>query len=326
MSTPRKEETLAGLQQKIAQALVVIQDRLLEPLSIEEVALAVGLSPTHFAAVFRGQVGESVHQHIRRLRLERGAAWLLVSTASLEEITRRTGFQTREAFARAFKQEFGLTPVQFRRQRRRSGCQLPAPTQVHWREGGKPFAFQPLPDLSLNLQVRIEFRPVWRLASMRYQGPLESCHTAWFKFLPLAWGLRLIGPQPRFIGIGYDDEYITDPSKLRYDTSILLPDNSSFRGWGPIVVREIPASQDVVHDYQGDFDGYLSRWDTLLYQWLPRQQWVPLAGGYALDTYHIEPDVWRHPIRTIRRFLKEIRVEMRIPVRDGAADKLCPES
>lgn len=175
MSAPRKESTLDTLQQMVAQALVVIPERLLEPLSIDKLAAEVGLSATHFASVFRGPVGESVHQHIRRLRLERGAAWLLVSSAAVEEVTRLTGFESREAFAKAIKQEFGMTPVQFRRQRRRRGCQLPAPTHVHWREPGEPFSFEPIPDQSNQLAVRVESGSAWRLARMRYQGPVESC-------------------------------------------------------------------------------------------------------------------------------------------------------
>jgi transcriptional regulator GlxA family with amidase domain len=66
-----KDITLRFYKERLLQVLVHIQQRLDEPLGLEELARLACLSPHHFHHVFTGMLGESLASHIR-LRNTRG--------------------------------------------------------------------------------------------------------------------------------------------------------------------------------------------------------------------------------------------------------------
>ena len=71
-----KTTTATDYQERILRALLYIQAHLDEPLELDALARAACFSPFHFHRVFRAMVGEPVHEHVRRLRLERAAVTL----------------------------------------------------------------------------------------------------------------------------------------------------------------------------------------------------------------------------------------------------------
>jgi len=103
--------------------LAYIERHLFEPLSVGGLAEVAGLSPFHFSRMFTARAGESVMAHVRRQRLLRAAARLgdnpgaAVDTdaPALIDLAFDCGFESQEAFTRAFKQVFGVTPGRFRR-------------------------------------------------------------------------------------------------------------------------------------------------------------------------------------------------------------------
>lgn len=92
-------------------------------LSVGALAAAAGLSQFHFSRLFAARMGESVMAHVRRRRLLRAAARigenpgtdLGLATPALVDLAFDCGFESQEAFTRAFKQVFGVTPGRFRR-------------------------------------------------------------------------------------------------------------------------------------------------------------------------------------------------------------------
>ncbi len=78
MSSSRST-TEMDYSERVMRVLNFIQKNLDRPLPLEDLAAVACFSPYHFHRVFRGMVGESVKQHVRRLRLERAAQHLKVS-------------------------------------------------------------------------------------------------------------------------------------------------------------------------------------------------------------------------------------------------------
>ena len=73
-----------------------------------------GLSAFHLHRVFSAAAGETPKQFTLRLRLGRAAAMLLTSDDSVLDIALGCGFQSHEAFCRAFRKRFGMTPSGYR--------------------------------------------------------------------------------------------------------------------------------------------------------------------------------------------------------------------
>lgn len=92
-----------------------IEQQLDRSLTLEQVAARVGLSPYHFSRLFTARMGRSVMAHVRGRRLVRGARRLCDEpNLKLVDLAFDCGFESQEAFTRAFKRLFGVSPGRFR--------------------------------------------------------------------------------------------------------------------------------------------------------------------------------------------------------------------
>lgn len=88
--------------------------RLEAPLSVGEVAMALGMSESHLRARYREAVGTSLGRHLRDLRMQRAASLLHTSGHSISEVAQACGFDSLYAFSRAFKTAQGVSPRAYR--------------------------------------------------------------------------------------------------------------------------------------------------------------------------------------------------------------------
>ena len=81
----------------------------------ETLAAALGLSPFHFARMFRQRLGTPPHRYLAQLRLEAARRLLRTGQRPLAGVAAACGFSSPSAFARAFRQATGVTPGAYRR-------------------------------------------------------------------------------------------------------------------------------------------------------------------------------------------------------------------
>ena len=81
-----KPDTRSFYEQAVQRAIDHIARSLDEALDLETLARGACLSPFHFHRVFRGMVGETPLEFIRRLRMERAARQLAASPSAVTEI------------------------------------------------------------------------------------------------------------------------------------------------------------------------------------------------------------------------------------------------
>jgi AraC-like DNA-binding protein len=85
-----------------------------EPLEVEDLARAAGLSKAHFSREFRRTFGESPYVYLLTRRLERAAALLRNTDHSVAEICFEVGLQGIGSFTTSFKRTYGMTPTSYR--------------------------------------------------------------------------------------------------------------------------------------------------------------------------------------------------------------------
>ena len=85
-----------------------------EPLGVDEMAAAAGLSRAHFSREFRRAFGEAPHGYLLTRRLERAAALLRNTDATVTEICLDVGLTSVGSFTTSFKRTFGKTPTAYR--------------------------------------------------------------------------------------------------------------------------------------------------------------------------------------------------------------------
>jgi AraC-like DNA-binding protein len=89
--------------------------RYAEPLGVDEMAAAAGLSRAYFSREFRRAFGESPHGYLLTRRLERAAALLRNTDRSVAEVCLDVGLTSVGSFTTSFKRTFGKTPTAYRR-------------------------------------------------------------------------------------------------------------------------------------------------------------------------------------------------------------------
>lgn len=95
-------------------SLDFIEKNLTERITLKEVSVHSKFSSHHFYRIFYAAVGQTVADYVRRRRLAKAAADLIYSNKRILDIALEYHFQSQEAFSRAFKKTYRLTPGQYR--------------------------------------------------------------------------------------------------------------------------------------------------------------------------------------------------------------------
>src|ERR1700748_1166119 len=90
--------------------------RYFEPLGVDDLAAAAGLSRAHFSREFRRAFGDSPHGYLLTRRLERAAALLRTTDHSVAEICLAVGLQSIGSLTTSFSRSFGVSPTAYRAQ------------------------------------------------------------------------------------------------------------------------------------------------------------------------------------------------------------------
>jgi AraC-like DNA-binding protein len=88
--------------------------RYFEPLGVEDLAAAAGLSRAHFSREFRQTFGESPHAYLLTRRLERAAALLRGTDRGVADICFSVGLKSVGSFTTSFTRTYGVSPTAYR--------------------------------------------------------------------------------------------------------------------------------------------------------------------------------------------------------------------
>ncbi len=282
--------TLQDYKRRLLRVLVHIQAHLDETLELEKLAAVACFSPYHFHRIFKGMVGESVQEHVRRLRLERAASRLRLSSAPVTQIAFEAGYESHEAFTRSFHSLFGASPSQFRLLKR--SRMLPAPSGWHYRNSSAANHFKAVRPGGKTMKVDIQQLKPIRVAFMRHVGPYSAVGETWDKFLPFLGKEGLISGNSLFIGICHDDPEVTPPDKIRYDACVSV--DADFVPTGDIGVQVIAGGDYARTTHFGPYSRLGQTYSQLLGQWLPRSgrelRTSPCFEIYLNDPQSTDPE------------------------------------
>ena len=97
---------------KVQEAIDYIEENLFEPINAETVGKAVNYTPASFSNLFTVIVGYTVGEYIRFRRLSEAAEQIARDDVQITEMAFKCGYETVEAFSKAFKRFFGASPSQ----------------------------------------------------------------------------------------------------------------------------------------------------------------------------------------------------------------------
>ena len=262
-----------------------------EQLELTTLATVANFSSFHFHRLFVAWIGETLGDYVRRRRLEVAALRLVAQPrVPVLQVALSVGFGSTEAFARAFKARFSLTPSGWR------DLQLSNRDQL---KSNLDQASAPRPRNDGHMKVTIVDRQPTTVAYLRHVGPYgKPVSDFWMaKVDPWMEANGLFG-RPRY-GISHDEPGITAAEKLRYDAAVEVPAN--FVGAGDHQMTVIPGGKYAVGRFKGDDKEVGEAWAWLLRDWLsgsgmqldsrPFFEYYPVDATYDQKTGQFECDI-----------------------------------
>ncbi|MBL0938811.1 MAG: AraC family transcriptional regulator [Gemmatimonadaceae bacterium] len=261
------------------------------------------MSPFHFHRVFRGMVGETPLELLRRLRLERAASVLRTSTQPITSIAFEAGFETHEAFTRAFRVAFGEAPSAFR-DNPRGRPVLAALCGIHFDTADLSAVFVPRDTGGQHMDVHLEQLPALRLATVVHVGPFNQIGAAFEQLGGIAGRAGLFAHSGAMMVATYDSDPEGIPvEELRSRAGISIPEGIPLPAG--LEEQRIPGGSYACHTHIGGYEVLGDVWSRFMGEALPASGHV-LAEGTALEIY-------RTDMRTTPK--EQWRTDLLVPVR-----------
>lgn len=271
---PKKATTEDDYRRRMLAALRYVEAHLDEPLEPAAVARTAAFSLHHFHRIFRAQRGESVMQLVRRLRIERAAKRLRTSDASVVTLAFEAGYESHEAFTRAFADRFGVAPTRFRAE--------PSLRVAEY--------LARVPDAP-TIPVEIRYVPTLRVACMRHQGGYAHVHEVWSKLR--AFVERRALPDELY-GVCPDDPEVTEEAKLRFDACVVVPADFELSRREAenqeVALATIPEGTYAIGVHRGPFHALSETYLEVIGKWLPTSGREPTADA-VVEHYLDDPRI-----------------------------------
>jgi AraC family transcriptional regulator len=290
---PKQQTTWNDHRGRILRVLTHIQEHLDEALDLEELAQVACFSSFHFHRVFAAMTGETIADHVRRLRLERAAMELRSGGKQVIQVALDAGYEAHAAFTRAFKAAYGVSPAAFRRATGLIAIR-DAPSGVHFQPGVPLTTFNTNHITTKFMKVILRKIKPMRVAYLRHIGPYEDTKPTWFDLVARLSADKQVRKRSVYIGIGHDDPSVTPASELRYDACITV--DEAYKPKKPVKMQTIVGGDYAVAKNCPvgkikDAFGYLYG------KWLARssRELRPVPGFVVfVDAYKgVAPGTWR---------------------------------
>lgn len=258
-------------QERINRVLRHIESHLNDRLNLYDLADIACFSPYHFHRIFSAMTGESLAAYIRRLRLQQAANIIIYTNESITQIASIAGYDSIDAFTRAFRAQFGMTPSEYWRT---ESPFAPAVSSV----SDIPLCYhniQDLPPANISLKT---FLPVITFA-VRYAGSYYECGPAWDRLFSVLGAHGLLSEVLTGYCMTHDNPDMVPEEKCRMDVCLPLPDGMATQS---PVVRHILHNKDIylktvgeAYDYavariQGPYRSVYPAFRSLYGKWIPQ--------------------------------------------------------
>lgn len=281
--------------ESINRAIDYVVSNLAEPLVLADVARAARFSPFHFHRVFQSLLGETVHDFVKRVRLERALSIMAHDPKrSLTDVGRACGFASSSDFSRSFKRRYGVPPSAFDleewRDTRRG--ELDAIAQ----SADEPLRFErPEPGENPDkFEAQVRQLPARTVAYIRVPDPYQPDAVTGAADALVAWAEERQCADGQWLGYMWDDPTVVPLNKCRYDVAVVVDD---VQPAGRIGRYEFPPMRVAEVLVNGPIEVEQRAWDWLYGTWLPASRYVPddqpgfeawVGRPFAHGTEHFE--------------------------------------
>jgi AraC family transcriptional regulator len=247
----------------VQKALWFVESHSREPIALEDIARVCYVSPFHLTRAFSSTMGWSLMRYVRARRLSEAARRLAGGADDILGVALDSGYGSHEAFTRAFRDHFALTPEQFRAQGSRNHPRFVEPIVMssHSATALSPPRFETLRPLLLaglveryDCQASGGIPDQWQRFSS-YLGTLPG------QVDPTAYGAKF----------NFDGD-----SNFDYMCGVEVASAAGLpKG---ITSLAVPAQKYVVFDHRGHVAGVRATFQAIWSEWFPTSGHEPVDG------------------------------------------------
>ena len=250
----------------VSRSLWFIESHLALDLTLDEIADAGCVSRYHMSRVFAVTMGCPIMRYMRGRRLTEAARALAKGAPDIMNLALDVGYGSHEAFTRAFREQFGLTPEAVRAQGNLAGIRVVEALKMPER-------------LLDRIEARLETGRVLLIAGL---GARYTCENSvgiaaqWQKFVPNLGNIAgQVGRTAYGVMCNFDDD-----GNFDYTCGVEVVDFSRIStDWSRV---RIPAQEYAVITHRDHISTIRSTWATIWNKWLPE------SGRKAADAPHFE--------------------------------------
>lgn len=254
-------------KEHIARAIVYIEENLTDDIDLTSCAKACGYSKYYFIRVFKEVTGITPNDYIRKRRLSEIAKRICKGDEYISEIAFAYGFNSKENFTRAFKDEYHILPTEYKHVRNSLKLYEPLTFET------EPFAIMP------------EIINVSGFSLTVFRSDEDYPSNFWNKYNAKKLSLRLSGGKIcEDFGVSFWNH---SKNKLDYFIGIRTLDAAGdttgteqiFIPGGLYALFRTPAT---THE---NFVNTIHRaWEYIRFEWLPHSGYQ-FTGGYEFESY-----------------------------------------
>ncbi len=232
--------------------------------------------------VYRALAGESLGTTVQRLRLAHAAHLLVASAAPISEVSGRVGFETPQAFARAFREHFGVAPSEARTANVANAAVMvaPAPSQTQ-------------PAIRVDVVTLKPFRVVVKRTEGVYDK-LDEVYRNLFEWMAKRGALEAI---ESIWGMPQQDRRDTPAANYRFDCCLATA--ASLDAGEGVLLADLGGGQHLRYLHEGSFDRLDESHDLIFRELLTHPEWqlraAPILHEYLTDPEEVpEADLRTH--------------------------------
>jgi AraC family transcriptional regulator len=244
--------TIEEYQKQINIIVEYINNHLDQAVDLTKLAEISHFSPYHFHRITRAFMGEPIGTYIVRVRLETAARLIRYTDMSVAEIAYRVGYDVPASLSKAFKQQYGISPSEYRT--------------------NKDFTIMKAEKKDMQLKIKapkiveIEAKQAIYIKLTGKYGSLDFSGS-WQRLWQFVKEHKLFTAGMEHIAIYHDDPKVTESDKLRTDICLVV--KKDVKPQGDIGVKEIKAGKFAMFHYQGAYSNLDAVYDMIYGKLLP---------------------------------------------------------
>ena len=273
-----KPSTERDYYRRIARVIETILADPGAPHTVESLAAVAHLSPYHFHRIYRAVTGESIVESVQRVRLARAAHRLTVADDSVTTVAGAVGYDSPQAFARAFRGFTGVSPSAFQTRQRHLSTSTADGSEAADADRDAPATQAHVPFVEL-----VELAPL-DLLCLRHEGPAatisQTFRTLWQMLgCDAGWALA-----QGTIGMSTGDP--EEDGEFRYLAGVVPA--AAMKASGSVEAVRVDGGLYAAHRLVGPYGLIAPTFRALFGGWLPRSGYEP-DDRPALEFYRSRP-------------------------------------